>query len=300
MSESLKTPNPESGPLYAPETGFSLFIKLFIVPAVIVLVALGIFFLGTMALQHPKTAEQYLEELKSDNTSRRWQSAYELSRMLNQNEDIQFDPNLRTQLVQVFGDAKNDDPRLREYLALVLGRLKEKSAVSVLSAAVREDGTDVKVYSLWALGNIEDPQGGEAALDALSESDATVQRMAVGALSAMRYEPAKFALEKNLDSVNPALRYDSAVALARLKDEKAMPTLLEMMNLKPSGKPEDDGMIQSAKITAIEGAKELPDAVLKDKIVDLSKNESDIKVRETALAALKNSSPQRLRDTVKP
>ncbi len=194
MSDNPANPSPPSGPLYAPESGFSLFIKLFIVPAVIVLVALGIFFLGTMALQHPKTAEQYLEELKSDNTCRRWQSAYELSRMLNQNENIQFDQTLRAQLVQVFGDAKNDDPRLREYLALVLGRLKEKSAVSVLSSAVHDDSTDVKIYSLWALGNIEDPQGGEAALGALSDTDETVQRMAVGALRAMRYQPAKFAL----------------------------------------------------------------------------------------------------------
>jgi HEAT repeat protein len=287
MSENEQNPSPESGPLYAPETGVSLFIKLFIVPAVIVLVALGIFFLGTMALQHPKTAEQYLEELKSDNTSRRWQSAYELSRMLNQNENIQFDQDLRTQLVQVFGDSKNDDPRLREYLALVLGRLKEKSAIPVLSSAVHDDSTDVKIYSLWALGNIEDPQGGEAALAALSDTDETVQRMAVGALSAMRYEPAKFALEKNLEGSDQALRYDSAVALARIKDEKAVPTLLEMMNLKPSGKPEDDQIIQSAKITAIDGAQELPDAALKDKVVDLSKNESDIKVREAALASLK-------------
>ncbi len=77
------------------------------------------------------------------------------------------------------------------------------------------------------------------------------------------------------------------MALARIKDEKAVPTLLEMMNLKTSGKPEEDQIIQSAKITAIEGAVELPDAALKAKMVDLSKNESDIKVRETALAALK-------------
>jgi HEAT repeat protein len=103
----------------------------------------------------------------------------------------------------------------------------------------------------------------------------------------MRYGPAKFALEKNLDSSHQAFRYDSAVALARLKDEKAVPTLLEMMNLKVSGNPKDDEIIQSAKITAIEGAEELPDASLKAKVVDLSKNESDLKVREAALAALK-------------
>jgi len=286
MSEN-QTNSPESGPLYAPETGFSLFVKLFIVPAIIVLVALGIFYLGTMALQHPKTAGQYLEELKSDNTSRRWQSAYELSRMLNQNENIQFDQTLRDQLVQVFSDAKTDDPRVREYLALVLGRLKEKSAVPALSAAIHDDNTDVRIYSLWALGNIEDPKGGEAALFAINDPDETVQRMAVGALSAMRYEPAKNALENNLASTHQALRYDSAVALARLKDEKAVPTLLEMMNLKVSGNPKDDEIIQSAKITAIDGAQELPDAALKAKVVDLSKNESDLKVREAALAALK-------------
>ncbi len=286
MSENRPNTNPESGPLYAPESGFSLFLKLFIVPAAIVAVALGIFFLGTMALQHPKTAGQYLEELKSDSTSRRWQSAYELSRMLNQGEKIQFDEALKAQLVQTFADSKKDDPRVREYLALILGHLKEASAVAVLSDAVHDENTDVRIYSLWALGNIEDLKGGEAALSALSDPDATVQRMAVGALSSMRYGPAKFSLEKNLESGNQGLKYDSAVALARLKDEKAAPILLEMLNLKTTD-PKEAEMTQSAKIAAIESAMELPNVSLKAKVIDLSKNESDIKVREAALSALK-------------
>src|SRR5579859_1506308 len=120
MAETTSSPSGDNqGPLYAPESGFSLFLKLFIVPAGIVLVALGIFFLGTLALQHPKTAVQYLEELKSDSTSRRWQSAYELSRMLAQGEKIQFDDNVRVQLVKTFTESQKDDPRVREYLALV-------------------------------------------------------------------------------------------------------------------------------------------------------------------------------------
>jgi HEAT repeat protein len=247
---------------------------------------LGIFFLGTLALQHPKSASQYLEELKSDSTSRRWQAAYELSRMLNQGEKIQFDEALRAQLVQTFADSKKDDPRIRQYLALVLGRLKESSAVAVLSDGVHDDNADVRIYSLWALGNIEDPKGGEAAMAALSDTDATVQRMAVGALSAMRYAPAKFPLEKNLESPNTALKYDSAVALARLKDEKAIPVLLEMLDLK-STEPKDAELVQSAKIAAVEASKELPNGALKAKVVDLSKNATDLKVREAAMAALK-------------
>ena len=273
-------------PLYAPETGFSLFLKLFIVPAIIVAVALGIFLLGTLALQHPKTASQYLTELKSDSTEKRWQAAYELSRMLAQGEKIQFDQDLRAQLVQTFNDSKKDDPRIREYLALVLGHLKEKSAVAALSDGVHDESNDVKIYSLWALGNIEDPAGGPAALEGLSDSDPAVQRMAVGALSALRYGPAKFALEKNLEGSNQALKYDSAVALARLKDEKAVPTLLDMMALKTTGKTEDE-IIQSAKLAAIEGAAELNNAKLLDQIKVMSKNDPDLKVRDAAIQSLK-------------
>jgi HEAT repeat protein len=273
-------------PLYAPETGFSLFLKLFIVPAAIVAVALGIFLLGTLAIQHPKSAQEYLDELRSDSTSRRWQAAYELSRMLNQGEKVEFDENLRADLVKTFTEAKKDDPRVREYLALVLGRMKEKSAVPALSDAVGDESDDVKIYSLWALGNIEDSAGGAAALQALSNSNPEVQRMAVGALSALRYEPAKNALEANLTSSNEGLKYDSAVALARIKDEQAIPTLLSMMNLKATGQPSDE-IIQSAKIAAIEGAQELNDAGLHAQVVTLSKNDPDLKVREAAMDALK-------------
>ncbi len=291
MTEPSQNPSPaeggDQGPLYAPESGFSLFIKLFIVPALIVAVALGIFLLGTIALQHPKTAQQYLEELKSDSTSRRWQAAYELSRMLNQGEKIQFDDSLRAELVRTFTEAKADDPRVREYLALVLGRLKEKSAVPALSDAAHDESNDVKIYSLWALGNIEDPAGGPAALSALSDPDPAVERMAVGALSSLRYAPAKDALEANLGSSNLPLRYDSAVALARIKDATAVPTLLGMMDLKASGQPDQDQLLESAKLAAIEGAQELDNAALHPKLVDLSKNDPDLKVREAALDALK-------------
>jgi HEAT repeat protein len=113
--------------------------------------------------------------------------------------------------------------------------------------------------------------------------------MAVGALSAMRYEPAKEALESELNNTNLPLRYDSAVALARMKDVKCVSTLLDMLNLKTKGQPGDE-LVQSAKLAALEGYRALPDPVLMLKVRDLSKNESDLKVREAALDALKTNS----------
>jgi hypothetical protein len=72
-----------------------------------------------------------------------------------------------------------------------------------------------------------------------------------------------------------------------LKDGKALPVLKEMMDLKPTGKPDDDAMAQSAKLAAIEASKELADASLRAKVQVLSKNDPDLKVREAALDALK-------------
>lgn len=279
-----KNPKTKS-PLHAPESGFSLLLKFFIVPALIVAVALGIFLFATFAFQHPKTAEQYLRDFKSDSTSRRWQSAYELSRMLNQGDKIQFNEDLRAELVKTFEAAKTDDPKVREYLVLVLGSLKEKSAVPALSEATRDTSTNVRVNSLWALGNIEDPAGGPAALQALLDNDLGVRLMAVGALGSLRYAPARNALESNLGSPDPTLRYNSAVALARLKDNKAEPVLLEMLSLRPTGKKGDE-MIQAFKLAGIEGARELNTPLLREQLVSLSKNDPDVKVKAAALEAL--------------
>lgn len=289
MAEVPQTKTPVSGsepPLYAPETGFSLFLKLFIVPAGIVAAALGIFLLGSMALEHPKTAEQYLQELRGDSTTRRWQAAFELSRMLNSGEKVQFNQDLRDQLVGAYAEAGKDDPKIREYLSLVLGALKEKSAVSILGAtSASGNSQEIRVNSLWALGNIEDPAGGPAALTALSDPDSGVQLMAVGALSAMRYKPAAQALRGALDSNDADLQFNSAVALARMGDKAGVPVLLKDMERRAEGGPSD--IARQQKLAAIEAAKELADPRLLAAVKDLSKNDEDMQVRDAAIKALK-------------
>jgi HEAT repeat protein len=270
-------------------SGISLFLKLFVLLAVLVgVVATGVFYFGSSLWKRPDGAARLLEELKSGGRHGRWQAAFELARLINQGQENQFNQELRAGLVKALEDSANDDPRVREYLALVLGTLKEKSAVEALAQAALDGNDDVKTYSLWALGNIADEAGGPAALQALSDRDEGVRRMAVGALSAMRYEPARTALRKNLRDASRAIRYDSAVALARLKDEKAVPTLLEMLSLKAASKP-SDSIIRSAKLAAIDGTMEMPDARLKAEVEKLSRDEPDVVVRGAAIQAISSS-----------
>ena len=54
--------------------------------------------------------------------TRRWPAAYELSRLMADPE-VRGDKALAPALVKAFDDAKDDDPRVRQYLALAIGRL---------------------------------------------------------------------------------------------------------------------------------------------------------------------------------
>jgi len=284
MADTSKpTPGPEEGARYAAEGGFPLFVKLFVVPALIVLAAVAVFLLAIRLTQATHSPDQYLQDLRSDSTQKRWQAAYELSKLIAQDPKVSQDPALRTAAVAAFSEGGKDDPRLRSYLALVLGNLKEKSAVPTLEDGLLSADAEVRLHCLWALGEIGDTSAGDSILKAAEDPDAGVRLMAIGALSALRYAGAKDLFLKTLAGTETELRYDAAVGLARLKDPKAEPALLEMLSLSDPKAP----LTQSAKLAALDAFKELPTQKLRQQVVVLSKEDPDLKVREAALTSLK-------------
>ena len=77
--------------------------------------------------------------------SRQWPAAYELSRLM-EDPSVRADRSLVPDLVKAFDEAKDDDPRIRRYLALAIGRLDPplpKEAIDVLTKTLDEPGTAV-------------------------------------------------------------------------------------------------------------------------------------------------------------
>ena len=156
---------PEAEPEASPrQTTPFLVLQFFIFPMAIVAVCVTVFVIFGLIASEGKGARAYLDEVRTGSANRRWQAAFELSKVLQARKDPSLaEPGFADELVRVFNGAGADDPRVRRYLALALGRLGDKRAVPSLVQAADPRGdtpadADTQVYAVWALGAIGDPE----------------------------------------------------------------------------------------------------------------------------------------------
>jgi PBS lyase HEAT-like repeat-containing protein len=110
-----------------------LVLQFFLFPLGIVAVCVAVFVIFGLIAGENRTARDYLAEIRSGSANRRWQAAFELSKVLQSGRDPALaDPRLAAEALTLFQESTKDDPKVRRYLALALGRLGDKRAVPAL------------------------------------------------------------------------------------------------------------------------------------------------------------------------
>src|SRR5262249_25308492 len=138
-------------------------------------------------LGEQRTAHDYLSEICTGGTERRWPAAYELSRLMS-DPKVRSDRSLGSALVQAFDATKEDDPRVRRYLALAIGRLDPPlppEAVPSSKKAPHEPNREVRISVIWALGSSADAAIASRLDPLYQSSDAGIRKMVVYALGAL-------------------------------------------------------------------------------------------------------------------
>ena len=296
-------PDPAAPPLEPPppedpvrqSTPF-LVLQFFIFPLSIVAVCVTVFVVFGLIASEGKGLRQYLDEVRTGSANRRWQAAFELTKVLQAHRDPALaDPRFVDEAVRTFGESAGDDPRVRRYLALALGRLGDRRAVPALLQAAKDSATtgahpdpDTQIYAVWALGAIGDSQAEPALIELAASEDPGVRKTAVHALGAFPGEASRAALAAALADTTDDVRWNAAVALARRRDPAAAPVLLEMLDRahldSVSGMTEEQRV--DALLQAIEAAAVVPDARLRTALEALRDRDANLKVREAARAAL--------------
>src|SRR2546430_13624754 len=109
----------------------SILFQFVLFPLGIALIAVAVFYLfGKMATQEQSIGD-YLNEIRSGSSHERWQAAYQLSKSLDRGA-AKTTPNLEPRVAALYQSSKNDDPRIRRYLSIVLGRLGDRRATAHL------------------------------------------------------------------------------------------------------------------------------------------------------------------------
>jgi HEAT repeat protein len=205
-------------------------VRLFLIPALIV-VAVGVVLLLYRLLGGAEaTPREVLAEIESGSGHRRWQAAYELSRILSR-DGAADDPALAPEMARLFVNAEGRDPRVRRYLALCLGRIQATGAVPALTAALADGDPETRVYSAWALGAIGDTTAAGPLAAHAGDQDPGMRKMVAYSLGSLGNAAAtRPVLLRLLNDSVPDVRWNAALALARAGDPAGEEVLRQMVD----------------------------------------------------------------------
>ena len=253
----MTEPLPPEGDL-PKESPRTILFQFVVFPLGIVMIGVAIFLLFGRLASEEHEIPDYLNDIRSGSAHERWQAAYQLSKSLKRGEAKKY-PNLVQQVSSLYVQSKNDDPRIRRYLSMVLGSLGDRRATPLLLEALAERDVETRIYALLALGQIGDPSAAPALAAALGDPVADI-------------------------------RYNAAIALARMGDKRALGVLREMLDrsrldrvegMRPEQKEE-------ALVAAIAAYSALAGAEARPELERLAAGDVSLRVKAAAKEALAN------------
>ncbi len=211
------------------ESPRSILFQFVLFPLGIVVVAVAIFLLFGRLAGDQQEIPDYLNDIRSGSKHERWQAAYQLSKSLKRGEAKKY-PNLEPQVAALYESSKNDDPRIRRYLSMVLGTLGDRRATPLLLDGLDDRDPENRIYALIALGELRDPAAVPRIAVAAGDDEKDVRKTALFALGTIGDRSAIPALAKGLEDQSPDVRWNAAVALSRFGDARALGPLREMLD----------------------------------------------------------------------
>jgi len=272
----------------------ALAVQFFLIPLAVVAVVVAVYAGFRVLLSEERTPGDYLQELMNGRGSARWVAAYQLSRAMD-DPAVRRDAALGKALVAAFRE-RPDDPRVRKYVALALGRLEPPppGAVGALVDGLQDPDSDVRIAVIWALGAVGDPAA-VAPLQRMYESeDAGIRKMVVYALGRLPGDAQRGTLETALGDSAPDVQWNAAVALAERGNPAGIPVLRRMLDrsylertVTRAARP-DQGIdpIAEVLLSGVHAAARLNSAELRPALETLRRADRSLKVREAAAEAL--------------
>ena len=275
----------------------SLAVQFFLIPLTVVAVVVAIYGGFRMMVAEERSPEEYLNEVRAGGRDRRWPAAYELSRLMDDPDVEARFPDLAPALLRTFVESKEDDPRVRRYLALAIGRLQSPpaGAVAQLTEALDDPDTETLISVVWALASLGDEAVVPSVVSMYQSTDSGVRKMAVYALGVLPDDGAHTTLRAALDDPVADVQWNAAVALARHGDARGIRVLRRMLDrahvsgLVTASETLNDP-VSEVMISGLRAVAALADAGtaedLHPSVVALAESDQSLKVRQAALEAL--------------
>ena len=262
----------------------------FVVPFIIAIFGVLIFLMLRILTIEPRTAQDYLHDVKIGGNTKRWQGAFELSKILANPGMVPREERFVNDLISTFEySEKERDDRIRIYLALAMGRTKDLRYATILEKTLNDENEEILAAVIYSLGFINSPTSLEQLLLMFEHKSARVRHQVVVALGNYDGDQVQIVLKQALHDPEPNVRWDAAIALAKQKDDSGRTILLDLMDRKYLDSfPNIDAVEQNqAILAAIRSSRDILDDELRQVLLDLMENDLNMKVRQAARNTLK-------------
>ena len=279
----------------------SLSVQFFLIPLAVVAVVVAVYGGFRLLVADERSPEEYLNDVRTGGRDRRWPAAYELARLMSEPDTETRFPELAPALVRAFVGSEGDDPRVRRYLALALGRLQSPpgDTVAVLTDALDDPNTETLISVIWALALLGDESVVPRIAQMYQSADSGVRKMVVYALGVMPDDGSHTTLRAALDDPVPDVQWNAAVSLVRHGDGRGVTVLGRMLDRDyVTGlvtrsdtlvDPVSDVMISGLQAVAALGATRVGD--LRAPVSALADADQSLKVRQAAMETLEALEP---------
>ena len=261
----------------------------FVVPFIIAIFGVLIFLMARVLTLEPRTAHDYLEDVKIGGRTKRWQGAFELSKILANPNSIPTDDRFVNDLISTYKYSENErDNRIQIYLALAMGRTRDERYSDILENSLSNEAEDILSAVIFSLGLIANQNSLEKLLILYNHPSARVRHQLVVALGNYNNNQSRKVLYESLNDVEPNVRWDAAISLAKQKDNKGRRIILDLMDRKYLDSfPNIDPIEQNqAMMTAIAISNQILDDEIKEMLIELMDNDINMKIRQAARNAL--------------
>ena len=226
----------------------TLAVQLFVIPLAVVLFCVALAGLFVWLTSERKGLDDYLSALRASSGERRsqqaqylltyiqdakrWQGIFDVTAQITADRDkfLAANPRAVAEIVQVFEESKDQDPKTRRYLALVLGLFGDHEAVAALRNGLKDSDAETVKNCLWALGRIGDEDSALRVIELTRSDELSVRLMAVYVLGSMNTSQARQVLEASLNDPDELVKWNAAFGLANKSNPAAWNVLVRLLD----------------------------------------------------------------------
>lgn len=202
----------------------------FVVPFLLAVLSILLFAAVRILTMEKRSVYDYISDIKKGGIDKRWQAAFELSRILSNAKEVPQDQKFIDEMKSAYDASAHDDVRVRQYLILAMGRSSRGEFNEILLKDLPQEKDENLYAIITALGILKNNESTDALLKYLENDNPRIRLATVIALGQIGNVTTVNAVTEMLKDSEPNVVWDAAIALAKMNERTGKDVILNLMN----------------------------------------------------------------------